>query len=134
MTFQAGRFRCCLLALLSMNFLPEVLAAMPSSLLKIATKSPRLVLGLTSLSFLFATALQAQLPVSRLYTVFPPGGRAGSTVEVAVTGADVDDARLLHFSTTNISAVAKTNAAGALDPSHFVLNIASNTPPGIYEI
>ena len=48
-------------------------------------------------SFLFTVligqgSLLAQLPVARLFTVFPPGGKAGSQFEVALTGADLDEA------------------------------------------
>src|SRR5712675_1839898 len=52
-------------------------------------RTQKLVLFLT---FLMAAArLFAQLPAARLLTVFPPGGKAGSTVEVTITGAELDD-------------------------------------------
>ena len=58
----------------------------------------------------------AQLPVTRLATVFPPGGQAGTTFEVALTGADLDDASQLLFSHPNISGKPRIiEATGAPD-------------------
>lgn len=48
--------------------------------------------------WLGVATLCAQLPVPRLHAVFPPGGAAGSTVEVTVTGSDLDEATGLVFS------------------------------------
>jgi hypothetical protein len=58
--------------------------------------------------------------------LFPPGGRAGSTVEVAIAGADLDDVTRLVFSHTNI--VALTNSG-----EKFVVSIAPDVPPGVYD-
>src|SRR4051794_36299100 len=74
--------------------------------------------------------LHAQLPVYRLQTVFPPGGRAGTSVDVTVAGTDLDETRQLLFSTTNLVASLKTNSSG----DKFVVTIGSNTPPGRYEV
>jgi len=57
-----------------------------------------------SIAFLPA---HAQLPLARLSTVFPPGGRTGTTFEVTVTGADLDEANQLRFSHSNITAQPK---------------------------
>ena len=70
--------------------------------------------------------VQAQLPVARLTSLFPAGGRAGSTVEVTIAGADLDDVTRLAFSHTNI--VSLTNNEGK-----FVVAIAGEAPPGIYD-
>src|SRR3954451_20340770 len=56
--------------------------------------------------------LHAQLPVCRLQTVFPPGGRAGTSVEVTIVGTDLDETRQLLFSTTNMVASLKANSNG----------------------
>ena len=55
---------------------------MPSVSLNIARHCPLLAALLcgTQLSF-------AQLPAARLSTISPPGGKAGTTVEVTVTGS-----------------------------------------------
>ncbi|MBM3838713.1 MAG: hypothetical protein FJ398_12265 [Verrucomicrobia bacterium] len=77
---------------------------------------------------------QAQLPVARLSAVFPPGGTAGSSLEVSVSGVDLDDAAQIHFSQKGIEAKPKTGEGGLrADPNKFLLTIASNVPPGIYE-
>ena len=47
---------------------------------------------------LLASTLRADLPAIRLTSVFPPGARAGTTVDVTVTGADLDDLSDLRFS------------------------------------
>src|ERR1700722_17330431 len=44
------------------------------------------------------------LPAPRLLLVFPMGGKAGSTVEVIVTGQDVEDANNLNFNIPGIKA------------------------------
>jgi len=54
----------------------------------------------------------AQLPVARLLTVFPPGGKSGSQFEVGLTGADLDEANQLHFSHTGITAKQKMGENG----------------------
>ncbi|MDB6033788.1 MAG: peptidase domain protein [Verrucomicrobiales bacterium] len=74
--------------------------------------------------------LQAQLPVCRLQTVFPAGGRAGTSVEVALAGTDLDETRQLLVSNTNLAASLKPNSSG----DKFVIAISSNTPPGRYEV
>jgi hypothetical protein len=77
---------------------------------------------------------KAQLPIARLSTLFPPGGKAGTTVEVTVSGADLDDANQLHFSNTNISGQPKiSEKTGEPEPNKFVVAIASSVPPGSYE-
>ncbi|HSI14728.1 MAG TPA: PPC domain-containing protein [Chthoniobacter sp.] len=68
----------------------------------------------------------AELPVIRLDTVNPPGGKAGSEVEVGITGADLDEAKELHFSNPGITAEPKDK--------RFVVKIAPNVPPGIYDV
>src|SRR3989442_11857971 len=89
-------------------------------------------------SFLFLLMLVgdglAQLPVARLLTVFPPGGKIGSQFEVSLTGADLDEANQLHFSHTGITAkqkLAETN--GLPEPRKFFVTIATNVPPAVYE-
>ena len=77
---------------------------------------------------------QAQLPISRLWTVFPPGGKAGSSFEVVVTGLDLDDASQIYFSHSNLVARPKiVEATGYPDPNRMVVTIATNVPPGVYE-
>lgn len=77
---------------------------------------------------LFASALaaSAQLPQPKLFTVFPPGAKSGSAVDVAVTGAELDEAQL-RFNHPGIAAKA---LAGA---NKFAITVAADVPPGAYE-
>lgn len=71
-------------------------------------------------------AASAQLPQPKLFTVFPPGAKAGSTVDVAVTGAEMDEAQL-RFNHPGITAKALAAA------NQFAITVASDVPPGAYE-
>src|SRR5438477_2662241 len=77
---------------------------------------------------LTARFVQAELPVARLLTLFPPGAQIGNTVEVSATGVDLDDASYLLFSSTNI--VGRPLPS---DANKFVITVASNTLPGVYD-
>src|SRR3954452_1081107 len=88
--------------------------------------------GLTVL--VLAASSPAQLPTARLLTIFPPGGKAGSTFEATVTGNDLDQASTIRFSDTNITAKPKLNdVTGLNEPGKFTVNIASNVASGRYE-
>ena len=89
----------------------------------------------TSHTFLLAlwvaatpACLWAQLPTARLLTIFPAGGKAGSACEVTVTGVDLDDARGISFSHSNIIATVQTNGAG-----RFSVSIGTDVASGIYD-
>src|SRR5687768_10028254 len=77
--------------------------------------------------FLFiAGSSFAELPSIMLATVMPPGGKSGGDVEVAITGANLDGADTLHFSHPGINAKSKGKK--------FVVSIAPEVPPGIYDV
>jgi hypothetical protein len=81
------------------------------------------------------------LPRPRLLLVTPPGGKAGSTVEVAVSGQDLDEPEGLLFSQSGIKAEPggpplppdpKRPGSG---PSHrFKVTIPADTPPGLHDV
>lgn len=73
-----------------------------------------------------ALAASAQLPQPKLFTVFPPGAKTGSAVDVAVTGAELDEAQL-RFNHPGITAKALAAA------NQFTITVASDVPPGAYE-
>lgn len=84
---------------------------------------------------LFATgAAMAQLPVTRLTSVFPPGAQRGATVEVTIAGTDLDDVNLLQFSHPGLQAKPKLDAAGKPEANKFVVTVAANTPLGIHDM
>jgi hypothetical protein len=81
-----------------------------------------------------AQALLAQLPTARLSTILPAGGKLGATVEVIVSGVDLDDATALRFSAPQISGAPKTNEiTGLREENKFIVQIPSNAPLGICE-
>lgn len=92
-------------------------------------------------SFLFlglivTTAAQAQsvcLPAPRLLTTMPMGGKAGTQIEVTISGEHLDDANELSFSDRRITATRKLNEAGQPEPNKYVVSIAADCPVGVYE-
>jgi hypothetical protein len=78
--------------------------------------------------FLASGTAFAQLPLTRLTTIFPTGGKAGTAVEVEVTGQDFEELGALMFSHPGITAQAKEGAA-----NRYVVNIGGDVPPGCYE-
>ena len=75
---------------------------------------------------LAALTASAQLPQPKLFSVFPPGAKAGSTVDVAVTGAELDEIQL-RFTHPGITSKALAAA------NQFAITVASDVPPGAYE-
>ncbi len=86
------------------------------------TASPLLLLTLLAAAF----TANAQLPQPKLFTVFPAGAKAGATVDVAVTGSELDEIQL-RFNHPGITAKALAAA------NSFALTVASDVPPGAYE-
>ncbi|MBL8813517.1 MAG: PPC domain-containing protein, partial [Planctomycetaceae bacterium] len=82
----------------------------------------------------------AQLPATRLDSVFPAGGAPSSTVEVTLTGTNLDDVDQLHFSHPGIAAVRKMAEATPFDEGPqpvdnvFMVTIAADVPPGAYDL
>lgn len=82
---------------------------------------------LTSVGWLLlAVGASAQLPQPKLHTVFPPGAKVGTSVDVTVTGVELDDIQL-RFSHPGITAKALAKA------NNFAVTVAASVPPGIYE-
>ena len=85
-----------------------------------------------------AVPARAQLPQARLFSIFPCGGKAGSTVELSLTTvADLDEADHLLFNHPGITAVPKTTDAGGNKkpvPNVFEVTIRPDVPSGIYEV
>ncbi len=105
----------------------------PASLLsaRSARALPRLLITVFVVG---SVSARAQLPIARLSAIFPPGGKAGSTVEVSLTGTDLDDANRLLFSQTNIVAQPKPGATDQPPESNrFIVTIGADVPVGFYE-
>ncbi|HET6881527.1 MAG TPA: serine protease [Pirellulales bacterium] len=80
-----------------------------------------------------AFAQSVGLPAPRLLTTMPMGGKAGSQVEVTISGENLDNADELVFSDPRITAAAKLDAAGKPEANKYFVSIAADCPPGLYE-
>ena len=87
-----------------------------------------------------AQAAYAQLPATRLDGIFPAGAKAGTTIDVTVTGSDLDDAAELWFSHPGITAKPKLVEPTAIDksprpiPNQFVVTVAGNVPVSAFDV
>ena len=85
----------------------------------------------------WAGEANAQLPQTRLYSVYPPGAQVGTTVDVTLaSGEDLEEIDTLHFTHPGITAAQKMQGEeGAEQPvaNTFVVTVAADVPPGIYE-
>jgi hypothetical protein len=80
--------------------------------------------------FLAAAPALADLPAARLTAVFPPGGQAGSTVDVTVTGVDLDGAAELRFSRPGITAKKADGASDTQTEARFTVTVDKDVPVG----
>ena len=94
---------------------------------RFAVMFPRL-LCLIALFSVSALAQQVTLPLPRLLTIMPMGGQAGQSVEVTITGENIEDVTELTFSTPKITAKP---VAGAVNK--FTVSIAADAEVGVYD-
>ncbi|MFP6764473.1 MAG: hypothetical protein VB858_12675 [Planctomycetaceae bacterium] len=82
---------------------------------------------LSALSVMTAGPAIAQLPTTRIYSLFPQGAQAGTSIDVTVTnGADLDELQQLIFNHPGITAEHKTG-------NTFAVKVDAGVPVGIYE-
>jgi hypothetical protein len=84
------------------------------------------------------------LPQPRLLVAAPAGGKAGTTVEITLTGNDLDDPRKLLFSNPGIRAETTGDPTKQVKPpqgnqpalmaAKFKVAIAADVPPGTYDV
>jgi hypothetical protein len=88
----------------------------------------RLLAALAGLA-LFASPISAlaQLPRPRLHAIYPAGGRAGETVEVQVSGTDLERIDTLWFDHPGLRAFHRKGAT-------FTVAIAPGTPVGLHDV
>lgn len=73
------------------------------------------------------------LPAPRLLTTMPMGGQTGSTIEVTITGQNLDAAEELLFSHPGITSKKQVDANGQPIPLKYEVTIATDCPTGIHE-
>lgn len=81
----------------------------------------------------------AQLPSPHLRSIHPVGAKAGTTLDVSITGSELDEISGLLFSHPGLSAKRVIVPASEFhpertDPSRFRLTVANDVPPGQYEV
>lgn len=87
-----------------------------------------------------STGLFAQLPATRLDGVFPAGAALGATVEVTISGDDLDDVDRLIFSHEGITFARKMADVTPFDEGPqpienvFSITVAANVAPGNYDV
>lgn len=106
-------------------------------MLRLMTLGPcRVVLCLVVLTVCYGAAAFAQLPHTRLYSVFPPGGQAGTTVPLTITGGeDLEEISQVRFNHPGIQARPKVlDGQSQPVPNTFDVTIAADVPSGVYEV
>jgi hypothetical protein len=73
------------------------------------------------------------LPAPRLLTVFPMGVQAGTSVEVTISGDNIDEDPQLVFSSPKITAEPKRDEKGQVVKNRYVVQAAADTPLGLHE-
>ncbi len=84
-----------------------------------------------------ASLAHAQLPRAYLTVVFPMGAKAGTTVEVTIAGANLEDVHELIFNHPEIKAEQVTREKdGKRVPvaNRFRVTVAADVPPGYYDV
>lgn len=77
----------------------------------------------------------AQLPQTRITSVFPPGGQQGASVDLTVGGGtDLDELDQMVFSHPGLTAVQKKDANGNPVANTFTVAVAADVVPGLYDV
>ena len=92
-----------------------------------------LAAGLSTLHPAVTFAQSVCLPAPRLLTTMPMGAQVGTQVTVTITGENLEQVEELLFSHAGITATAARDQNGQLLENQFVVTVADDCPPGIYE-
>lgn len=107
--------------------------------------------GLLAATAAFAQPPANVMPQPRVSSVFPVGAKAGTSVEVTVTGTDIDDPTGLLFSSPEIKAELvvppepkpdpkakdmpkKGGRTGPQTAAKFKITVPASVPPGTYDV
>lgn len=80
-----------------------------------------------------ATAQLVVLPSPRLLTTLPMGGQVGTSVEILITGENIENVTELLFSTPKITAKPVLGADGKPIENKFLVTIAPDAPVGVHD-
>lgn len=80
-----------------------------------------------------AFAQSVILPTPRLLTTMPMGAQVGTTVEVAITGENLEDVTELQFSTPKVTAKPKLGSDGKPEANKFLVTAAADAPVGVHD-
>jgi hypothetical protein len=80
-----------------------------------------------------AFSQQVCLPAPRLLTTLPMGGKAGTSLEVSLTGENLEDVSELLFSTPKITAKPVMGPDAKRLENKFMVTIAADAPAGVYD-
>lgn len=97
---------------------------------------PRPIALIATLVLAFSHLSQGQLvilPAPRLLTVMPMGAKAGSTLEVTITGDNIDEDSQLVFSNPQLSAQPKLEPSGTVAKNKFVVTVPADVQEGVYD-
>ncbi|MCA8988676.1 MAG: serine protease [Planctomycetaceae bacterium] len=103
------------------------------NLLQLPLRSLLLLACLLALPDAAAQAQSVCLPAPRLLTLMPMGAQVGTTVEVVTGGEYLEGLDALLFSAPGISAEPKKDEAGQVIPNHYLVTVAPDCAPGIYD-
>lgn len=93
--------------------------------------SSLLSIGLLTLST--ASFVLAQLPRTKLNSIYPPAAQQGSEISVTIMGEEIKDATWLKFTHPSINAKQVLDDAGEPKPGEFLINVGKDVPVGLYE-
>src|SRR5215212_7337004 len=90
---------------------------------------PRLFPLVLALSVAALSSLRAQVttPQPFLATISPPGAQGGTTVDLSITGTDLDGASRLHFSVPGITCTPKLDEKQQPVANKFLVTIPAGT-------
>lgn len=80
-----------------------------------------------------AFAQSVILPTPRLLTTMPMGAQVGTTVEVAITGENLEDVTEFQFSTPKLTAKPKLGSDGKPEANKFLVTAAADAPVGVHD-
>ncbi|MBL8809210.1 MAG: serine protease [Planctomycetaceae bacterium] len=80
-----------------------------------------------------AVAQTVCLPLPRVLTTMPMGGKVGTEFEITVTGENIDDGGDLIFSHPGLTATPQKSADGKTIVGKYLVRTAADCPSGLYE-